>query len=216
MEDVYVVQVAPTGPRGCPDDAVAEIAICRVLQDGSDFDTVYSDGVALDPMDLGKAPLDYMSSEFGIEPEDLYAGSELRRVVSDFQRVVFGKQCTSYNVANSFGKHLSFEPWDAARNLTLLPSISCRLPSEFKGPAENEPALIRRAYDSLCPGDPAGIDGGRHAIHLAQMAAEILCLLRRNGMARGSEPQIPDRRSHKQVSQGADVSERVYHEERNG
>ena len=84
MEDVYVVQVAATGPRWCPEDEVAEIAICKVLPDDSDFETVYNDGIALDPMDLGKAPLDYMSSEFGIEPEDLYAGSELGRVVSDF------------------------------------------------------------------------------------------------------------------------------------
>ena len=216
MEDVYVVQVAATGPRWCPEDEVAEIAICKVLPDGSDFETVYNDGIALDPMDLGKAPLDYMSSEFGIEPEDLYAGSELVKVVSDFQRIVFGRQCTSYNIANVFGKHLSFEPWDAARNLTILPSVSCRLPSELKGPADKEHDLIRRAYEALCPGDPAEVGEGCHALHLAQMTAEILCFLKRNGMARRSESHIPDGRSDDQVGKRRYVGKPVYHEERDG
>lgn len=183
MDDVYVVEIATTGPKGTPRDNVAEIAVCRVFADGSDFDTVYNDGVALDPLDLGKEPLDYMQQNYGIEPEDLYHGSDESRVASDFQKVVFGHDCTSYNVGAVFGKYLSFEPWDCARNLTLLPSISIRLPSDLKGAPEQEHVLIRRAYESICPGDPAGVGSGMRAIHLAQMAASILTSLRRQGLA---------------------------------
>lgn len=31
MDDVYVVELATTGPSGYPKDTVAEIAVCRVL-----------------------------------------------------------------------------------------------------------------------------------------------------------------------------------------
>ena len=126
MDDVYVVEVAVTGPKGAPKDRVAEVAVCRVLS----------------------------------------------------------KECTSYNVGNVFGKHLSFEPWDATRNLTLLPSLSVRLPGDLRGPPEQEHILIRRAYGSICPGDPAGVGERNHAIDLAQMAASVAAAMRREGIFR--------------------------------
>ena len=76
MDDVYVVEVAVTGPKGAPKDRVAEVAVCRVLSDGSDFETVYNDSVALDPLDLGKEPLDYMEANYGITPEHFSALAE--------------------------------------------------------------------------------------------------------------------------------------------
>ena len=215
MDDVYVVEVAATGPKGYPNDSVAEIAVCRVFGDGSDFETVYNDGVFLDPKDLGKDPLDYMQANHGIEPEDLYAGSDITRVVGDFQKAVFGKECTSYNVGSTFGRFLSFEPWDSARELTLLPSISVRLPPELKGPPEKEHELIRLAYTSLCPGDPACIGEGMHAIHLAQMASSVLMELRRRGLAR-SPDHAQECGVDDQVGQCDQVEDRVDHEQRDG
>lgn len=215
MDDVYVVEVAATGPKGYPNDSVAEIAVCRVFGDGSDFETVYNDGVFLDPKDLGKDPLDYMQVNHGIEPEDLYAGSDIARVVQDFQKAVFGRECTSYNVGSTFGRFLSYEPWDSARELTLLPSISVRLPPELKGPSEKEHELIRLAYSSLCPGDPACVGDGMHAIHLAQMASSVLMELRRRGLARSSD-HAEERGVDDQVGQSREVQDRVDHEQRNG
>lgn len=181
MDDVYVVEVATTGPKGLPVDSVAEVAVCRMMADGSDFDTVFSETVELDPRDLGKGPLDYMSENYGIEAEDLYGGSPAEEVASRLQDVIYGKECTSYNVGNVFGKHLSFEPWDCAREVPLLPSISVRLDRDYKGAPEQEHILIRKAYDELCPGDPAMVGGGRRAIDLAQMAVSVMMLLRRGG-----------------------------------
>lgn len=213
MDEVYVVEIAATGPKGSPQDGVAEIAVCRMLADGSDFDTVYNDGVALDPLDLGKDSLDYMEGNYGILPEELYAGTPVGRAVADFQRAVFGRECTSYDMGNVFGKYLSFEPWDATRNLTLLPSISLRLPGALKGVPEQEHLLIRKAYEALCPGDPACVGDGRRALHLAQMAVSVLMVLRRRGLARSgaeADPQAAD----EQVPQREEVSERVDYEER--
>ncbi len=182
MDEVYVVQIATTGHKGAPKDRVTEIAVCRMDADGSDFDTIMAEGIMIDPLDLGKEPLDFMLENYGISPNDLYTGIDEPRVVEDFQRLVYGKECTSFNVGNVFGKYLSFEPWDGAREITLLPSISMRLPSEFKGSPEQEHVLIRRTYEALCPGDPAQVDDGKRALHLAQMSTCILMKLRREGM----------------------------------
>lgn len=181
MDEVYVVEIATTGSAGAPRDAVAEVAVCRMLADGSDFDTVFDSVIALDPRNIGKDALDFLSEEYEINAEDLYAGEELSDVVSRFQGKVFGRECTSYNVGAVFGKHLNFEPWDCTRNLTVLPSISIRLDSDLKGPPEREHALIREAYERMCPGDPACVGGGRRAVHLAQMAVSVLMRLRHDG-----------------------------------
>ena len=133
MDEVYVVEIAATGPKGMPSDTVVQIGICRMLADGSDFDTVYDATVALDPKDLGKESLDYMMECHGIAPEELYVGVDEKTVVSEVQGIIFGKECASYNVGNVFGKYLNFEPWDCTRNLTLLPSISMRLDRDLKG-----------------------------------------------------------------------------------
>lgn len=181
MDDVYVVEIATTGPKGIPKDTVAEVAVCRMLADGSDFDTVYDCLISMDPRDIGKEGLDYLTGNYGIQPEELYAGEDLDRVVSDLQKAVFGKECTSYNVGAVFGKYLSYEPWDCTGELTLLPSISMRLDPDLKGPPEREHELIRAAYEKLCPGDPACVGDGRRAVHLAQMAVSVLMRLRRDG-----------------------------------
>lgn len=181
MDEVYVTELVTTGNMGYPKDEVAEVAICRMLADGSDFDLVYNDAVALDPRDLGKDSLDFLQQDCGMEPEELYAGEEKGIVAKHVQDVLFGKECTSYNVGSTYGKYLCFEPWDLTRNATMLPSISARLPIELKGPPEREHELIRLAYDRMCPGDPAEVGDGRRAIHLAQMAVSIMMVLRREG-----------------------------------
>ncbi len=181
MDEVYVVEIAATGPKGIPSDTVAQIGICRMLPDGSDFDTVYDATVLLDPKDLGKGSLDYLAECYGINPEDLYMGEEQKDVVKKVQRIIFGRECTSYNVGNVFGKFLNFEPWDCTRNLTLLPSISMRLDPDLKGPPEMEYELVRKAYDTLCPGDPACVGEGRGAVDMARMAVSVLMRLRTQG-----------------------------------
>lgn len=183
MDDVYVVELTTTGPSGFPKDDIAEVAVCRMDADGMDFSTVYNDGIALDPRDLGKDALDWLQSGYGMDPEELYAGSPKERVVDRVQGILYGRECSAYNVNNVFGRYLCFEPWDMTGNATLLPSISLRLPPDMKGPAGEEHLQIRRAYDALCPDDPAEVGDGRRAIHMAQMATCVLMVLRRRGLS---------------------------------
>lgn len=214
MDEVYVVEVATTGVNGCPRDRVAEIAVCKVS--GRDFETVYFETLALDPLDLGKESLDYMSETFGIEPESLYAGIEEDAAVSAIQKIIFGKYCTSYTVGNVFGRYLSFEPWDATRNVTLLPALSARLPQEFKGAPWEEPIRLAEAYRAFCPDDPAQVGEGRRAIHLAQMASSVLLDLKDRGMYRFHSIGAGTDRSNHSVEKHDDVHYGVDDPQRNG
>lgn len=180
MDDVHVVEVSVTGSRGVPKDVVAEVAVCRVFSDGRDYDTVYTGSVSMDPRDLGKESLDFLTSNYGIDPQDLYFGEDEGTVVENLQRAVFGKECTSFDVNQTFGRFLCFEPWDATRNLTLLPSYSVRLPREARC-AEPGEDPVSYAYERLCLGDPAGVGGGRRASDRAQMSACLVMGLRRGG-----------------------------------
>lgn len=181
MDDVYIVEIVSTGNAGMPKDTVAEVGVCRMFADGSDFDTVFDGRVALDPRDIGAGSLDHLSQTYGIQPEELYMGDDQSFVVEGFQKCVFGHECTSYDVNGTFGKYLCFEPWDATGELTLLPSYSIRLPRDIRTPPEGESA-ISYAYSRLCPDDPADVHGGRHAVDLAQMSASVMMVLRRNGL----------------------------------
>ncbi len=180
MDDVYIVEIAATGEKGMPKDTVIEVAVCRMFQDGSEFETVYYGRVATDPRDLGKEALDRLVNEYGIEPEGLYMGDPEDEVVKGLQNAVFGKECTSFDVNMTFGRFLCFEPWDTTGELTLLPSYSVRLDRDLRNPPEGE-SPIPYAYSKVCPDDPAGVGVGRTALDLAQMSASIMCNLRCGG-----------------------------------
>lgn len=180
MDDVYIVEIAATGDNGMPKDTVAEVAVCKMFSDGSDFETTYYGRIALDPRDLGKDALDHLADVHGIGPEGLYMGDPEDTVVRGLQDAIFGKECTSFDVNLTFGRFLCFEPWDTTGELTLLPSYSVRLDRDIRNPPEGELA-IPYAYSKLCPDDPAGIGKGRTALDLAQMSASMMCILRRGG-----------------------------------
>ena len=137
MDEVYVVEVSTTGPKGAPADAVAQIAVCRMLPDGSDFDTVYDATVAMDPKDLGKESLDHLSGCFGINPEDLYLGEDLNRVVGDVQEMsrrprLRGRRegCPGSGAHGGLGAHEAqgrrVVPISAQNVLTVKPSMKVR------------------------------------------------------------------------------------------
>ena len=180
MDDVYVTEIATSGPKGMPSDTVVQVAVCRMFADGSDYDTVFEGTLAIDPLDLDKASRDYMEQRFGITAETLYAGEDPKGLVKRFQSVVFGKECTSYDVNWTFGKFLCFEPWDTTRELTLLPSYSMRLDRELRTPPEGV-SEIRHAYNKMCPDDPLGVGKGEGAAERAQMSTGIMMRLRSDG-----------------------------------
>jgi len=182
MDDLYVVEIAATGAKGLPADAVAEVAVCRLPGDGSEFETVFWGRVMLDPLDIGKEALDHLESVYGITAESLYAGDPEEEVSKGLQEAIYGKECCSYDVGFTFGRFLSFEPWDTAREVEVVPSYHLMLPDTVKG--DSAASSIAAAYDAMFPGDDAGILEESGALRLAQMSAAIVQRLREEGLYR--------------------------------
>jgi len=178
MEDVYVVEIATSGPQGYPMDRVVEISATRVLADGSDFDTVYDSFVFADPLDIGKDSLDYLDENYGIDPGTLYSAPDLGTVRREVLDKLKDKVCTSFNVGYTFGSYLCVEPWDFNGEMEFLPSIASRLPPEHS-------ATLDDAYSYVSPGNPLGIQG-KTSMDMCLMSTSIMMGLRRSGFFRSS------------------------------
>jgi len=181
MDDVFVVEAAFSGPKGFPLDRIIEVSVCRMHRDGTDYDTVYDSLVHADPMDLGKDSLDYIQENYGITAEMLYAAPDEEVVVKELRsKLDSDAECTSFNVNRTFGQFLCVEPWDLNGEVTLLPSISSRLPPEYS-------KTLREAYDYVTPGNPMGIEGST-SMDKCLMSVSIMMKLRQTGFFR-SLPQ---------------------------
>lgn len=180
MEEVYVVEVVPTGPTMFPRDRVVEVAICRVLPNGLDFDSVLADRISMDPRELGKTSLDYLESFHGLTPQDLYFGTTEEELVSRVRSILCGRTCTSFDIQQSFGKFLCFEPWNLTHEADLLPSIKSRFHPDLRV-MEQPGNPIRSLYEKVLPGDPASVGEGNGAYECACMSSSLLIHLRETG-----------------------------------
>ena len=173
MDDVFIVEAAMSGPKGFPIDRVVQVAVCRMHRDGTDFDTVYDSYVYADPMDLGKNSLDYLQQEYGITAETLYLAPDEEIVAKELLGKLKDSECTSFNVNRTFGQFLCVEPWDLNGEVTLLPSISSRLPPEYA-------KTIVDAYNYATPGNPMEVEG-KNAMDRCLMSTSIMMKLRETG-----------------------------------
>ncbi|NCA73471.1 MAG: hypothetical protein EOM93_01300 [Gammaproteobacteria bacterium] len=183
MSELYAVEINGDGDAGYPHNVVAEIGICRVDLGSEDFDTVYHDVVRLDPLDIGKASLDWISAASGMDARELYFGSPAVEIAAHVRDVLAGGDVACFDIGEVFGKYLLYGPWDLTHEVSVMPSVSLRIPRNaipVQGTMLND--RIRYAYSVLCPGDPAGVGKGRRALHLAQMTSEIIIMLRSHGL----------------------------------
>lgn len=178
MDEVYIVEVAVTGERGFPKDTVAQVAICRMEADGSDYETIYDDFIVLDPRDIGHDGLERLDKVYGIPADALYLGEEASTVIGHTRDVLRGHECTSFSKL-TFSRFLCFEPWDLNCEVTFLPALSLMVPRDML--MDDDASSIRNVYAKLCPDDPAGVGEGRSACDMAQMSACIAMSLRRKG-----------------------------------
>ena len=177
MDEVYVVDVSTTGGFGFPRDAVFQVAVCRVERGKEDFETVLSRNVGMDPMDVGKDSLDYMTEAYGLGADVLYAGDPLIEVVGNVRECLRGKECTAFDVGTVFGRFLCVEPWDLNGTMSILPAVSLRLPKELRGSPSN-------AYSAMYPDDRFCIGDGREATDRASMTSAVLIRLMELGLYR--------------------------------
>jgi len=176
MDDVHIVEVATTGPKGFPMDRVIEVAVCRMHRDGNDFDTVYDSFVFADPMDIGKDALDYIQENYGVTAETLYAAPDVDIVSKELLMKLRDAECTSFDVNLTFGAFLCVEPWDLNGEVTLFTSISNRLPPEHS-------RTLKEAYDYVTPGNPMEVTGST-AMDRCLMSTSIMMKLRQTGYFR--------------------------------
>ncbi|MBR4227131.1 MAG: hypothetical protein IKR86_10295 [Candidatus Methanomethylophilaceae archaeon] len=183
MDEIMVVEIAETDPRGLPWGKVVQVAACRVDQETGIFESVLSESVRSDPIDLGKAALDRLSEVYGVNAESLYMGEDVGVVAERVIDAVAGSDCISFEVS-TFGGFLCYEPWNLNGLVTVYPSMSRFLPAQAV-PLEGEAAdPLRKAYETMCPGDPVGVGGGKGAYERAQMSASVLAALIRAGLFR--------------------------------
>ena len=181
-EEIFIVQALPTGPDGYPYDEIVDIAICKVDLETNTYQTVYHNIIYYDPKTLGKKKLDYLSGIGGIYAEEIYAGDPEKKVAEEVSRIIEGNNIAAYDSRQEFGRYMTFDPWNITFRTTVMPAVSAKMPISLKCRfPSDEPITIRKAYRRLLRNDPACVGTGRRAVHLAQMAAELMIHMREKG-----------------------------------
>ena len=181
-EEIFVVQVLPSGPDGYPYDEIVDIAVCRVDLDKNEYSTVYHNVIYYDPKYLGKKKLDYLMAIGKLTAEEIYAGDPEKKVAEEVMRLIGGKNIAAFDSKHEFGRYMTYDPWDITYRTTVMPSVSSKMPVSLKCRfPSDEPVTIRKAYRRLLKNDPARIGTGRRAIHLAQMSSELMIHMRAKG-----------------------------------
>jgi len=181
-EEIFVIQAIPTGPDGFPYDEIVDIAVCKVDLEDSSYTLVYRNVIYYDPKVLGKKKLDYLTGIGGLSAEEIYAGEPEKKVAEDVRRIIDGKSIAAFDGKQEFGRYMTFDPWDITYRSAVMPSVSSKMPVSLKCRfPSDEPITIRKAYRRLLKGDPACVGAGRRAVHLAQMASELMIHMRAKG-----------------------------------
>ncbi|MFA6710447.1 MAG: hypothetical protein WC067_03325 [Candidatus Methanomethylophilaceae archaeon] len=179
---IYVIQVVSSGPTGFPDDEVVQIGITAVDMAHSDVESAYLSTILSDPDGLSEEKKDYIHACSSLSDDDLRRGVPLDEVCKEVKSLLFGSDVTSFNISNTFTKYLINEPWDLTHEVTIMPSVESRLPSDiYSIDASKEKRSIIDAYDRIFPDDPNGIGNAETALDLAIRTSYILLFLRSHG-----------------------------------
>ena len=182
MSEITVVQVITGGDRGFPYDSIVQIGYITVDTGtrelgGGELVTIRSDRD-----DWPQKVREYVGDR--ITDEELADGLEKDDAVAKVKKDLKGRDATSFEISNTFGRYLSFEPWDLTLETSILPSISFRMPSTVRGmDTSRENLFIDRAYTRYLPDDPLGLGGSRrNALDYARESAMLLLFLREKGL----------------------------------
>ena len=175
---ISVVQTITDGNRGFPYDRIVQIGVVDVDTDSHDL----SDGLLItirsDIDGWSQAQREYVGGT--VSKDDIRNGMELGDAVDLIKNRLNGKDATSFEISNTFGRYLSFEPWDLTHETSILPSISFRLPSTVRGmDTSKENIFIERAHQRYLGGS-LGTADRKDALDYAKGSAELLLYLRDN------------------------------------
>lgn len=176
---IHVIQIISSGPTGFPDDGIVQIGISAVDVAHSDVESAYLSTILSNPNELSEEKRDYIRTCSPLSDEDLRGGVPIDEVCKEVKSLLFGSYVTSFNITNTFTKYLINEPWDLTHEVTIMPSVGSRLPSDlYSADASEEKRSIIDAYDRIFPDDPNGIGDAETALDLAIRTSYILLFLR--------------------------------------
>lgn len=184
-QSMYVLDTETTGLDGHPTDVVVDIAICKADPVKGTVEEVYSSVVGYDVSkwdDTRKNAWIFQNTDLTL---DMVASAPpAEKVAVDVQRILKGRNVTSFNFDFDFKKFLFKEPWNLkgiigeSRCIMLASKNVCKLPGlyeDYKWPR------LEQAYEMIVEGDPAGINGNQthRALSDAVMASYIFIELYR-------------------------------------
>jgi hypothetical protein len=116
-----------------------------------------------------------------MKASDLADAEPADSVVREVKDILKGGTVTSFDVANVFYRYMIPEPWDMTFEVSIMPSVSSRMPYSLRcrEPYEENRAIMR-AYAAIY-GEEAPLipSGPATALDLALMTAYIIINLRR-------------------------------------
>ena len=177
--DIYVIQIISNGSNGFPKDEIVQIGISAVDLGNDDVESIYFTTVRSNPDEWSDEKKEYLHSISLLSDDDVRNGTLLDEVYKKVKSILSGSDVTSFNIVNTFTKYLINEPWDLTHEVTIMPSVGSRLPSNFySADISKEKGLIIKAYDEIFPDDVNGIGSGETALDLALRTSYILLFLR--------------------------------------
>ena len=182
MSRISTVQIITNGNRGFPYDSVVQIGSVDVDTESGTLSEGFEVTVRCDTDSWTQEEREYLGDR--VSEDDLKNGMPLEDAVGFVKDRLRGKDAASFEIANTFGRYLSFEPWDLTLETSILPSISFRLPSVVRGAdTSKENSFLDRAYARYLTDDPLGLGSRRRtAVDYARESAMLLLFLRKKGL----------------------------------
>jgi hypothetical protein len=178
--DALFIEIIADGPEGYPKDGIIQIGIAAADFESGEAESVLFETVSSKRSEWTERHTEYVGTKIG--DTDLAAGFPLEDVVRDVKRVLADKVVSSFDISNTFGGYLIFNPWDLTHETSVMPSVCSRIPGGEHGFPADENERITKAYDRMFPDDDHGLSGGKNALDYALMTAYMAIELRSHGL----------------------------------
>ncbi|NCA74558.1 MAG: 3'-5' exonuclease [Gammaproteobacteria bacterium] len=188
-DEIYVLDTETTGLKGIPMDHVVDIAIASANIETGEVKPIFQSVVGYDIRYWTEsARKAWVFENTDLTLMDVQRAPRVRDVAKQVLDLLKGHPVTSYNVSFDFGKFLYSRPWDLYDKIILAydpmkaAAQVCKLPPKFEGADYKWPSL-QHAYQTICPDDPAGMNGGQdhRAMSDAIMAAYLTVQMYNDG-----------------------------------
>lgn len=175
MTNIYVLDIETTGLQGALfGDKVLEVGVARVNLDVGKVYPEYSKIVYSQLTDSEKKCWAFENTT--LTPEDVtHADYSSTRVARQLDDLYHCKPFTSYNRAFDFDKFMNIPPWSSEWTSGFAPCLKELYAEYFTDDGRWVSAQV--AYNTLCPDNPSGLEGGRElhrALDDAVMEGHIL------------------------------------------